>query len=168
VQTLREVKPILGFPEYNISRDGFVYSTHRSRKLLKFSHDRHGYRRVTLRKHNRSHVRFVHCLVLEAYVGARPYGMECRHLNGCNYDNRIENLCWGTKQDNYKDRLRHGTGTGGSKNGRAKLTDAEVRMIIYIHRTGLFSRKEIAGRYGVSTVTVDDINGKRTWRHIWL
>lgn len=53
--------------------------------------------------------KYLHHIVLEAFVGPRPPGMQCRHLNGNSLDNRLENLQWGTaREDNY-DRVRHGT-----------------------------------------------------------
>lgn len=51
----------------------------------------------------------VHRLVLEAFVGQCPDGMECCHNNGIANDNRIENLRWDTHENNNKDRKRHGT-----------------------------------------------------------
>src|SRR3989442_771331 len=46
----------------------------------------------------------VHTLVLEAFVGPRPEGAVCRHLNGDARDNRPENLVWGTHKQNSDDR----------------------------------------------------------------
>lgn len=48
----------------------------------------------------------VHRLVLEAFVGPRPPGKQCRHLNGDSLDNRLENLAWGTNQEDCEDRRR--------------------------------------------------------------
>ncbi len=51
----------------------------------------------------------VHRLVLEAFVGPCPDGMECRHLDGNQTNNWLDNLAWGTKQENEADKIRHGT-----------------------------------------------------------
>jgi hypothetical protein len=51
----------------------------------------------------------VHRLVLEAFVGKCPEGMEGCHNNNISNDNRIENLRWDTHENNNKDRKRHGT-----------------------------------------------------------
>lgn len=51
----------------------------------------------------------VHRLVLLAFVGPPPPGMECCHNDGDASNNRLENLRWGTKSDNMHDRVRHGT-----------------------------------------------------------
>lgn len=49
----------------------------------------------------------VHVLVLEAFVGPCPGGMECCHNNGNPKDNRIENLRWDTHKANMADRVKH-------------------------------------------------------------
>lgn len=49
----------------------------------------------------------VHRAVLFAFVGAPAKGLVARHLNGDKRDNRIENLAWGTSQENAQDRSRH-------------------------------------------------------------
>jgi hypothetical protein len=52
--------------------------------------------------------RFVHQLVLEAFVGPCPPGMECLHANDDATDNRLVNLRWGTHTENVQDCLRNG------------------------------------------------------------
>lgn len=56
----------------------------------------------------RRRVFFVHRLVLEAFEGPCPPGMESCHNNGDRQDNRRSNLRWGTKPSNAQDTLRHG------------------------------------------------------------
>jgi hypothetical protein len=50
---------------------------------------------------------FVHHLVLEAFVGPRPDGLECRHLDDVKSNNHVSNLCWGTGSENRLDRTRN-------------------------------------------------------------
>lgn len=57
----------------------------------------------------RKNTRMVHELVLRAFVGEPLKGQECRHLNGCPSDNRLENLAWGTRSENIRDAVAHGT-----------------------------------------------------------
>lgn len=51
----------------------------------------------------------VHTLVALAFHGPRPDGMEIRHLNGDQTDNRASNLRYGTHAENEQDKLKHGT-----------------------------------------------------------
>lgn len=68
-----------------------------------------GYLQVTLYV-DRQHVhRYVHRLVLSAFVGPCPQGLQTRHLNGNAADNRLVNLRYGTQSENERDKIRHGT-----------------------------------------------------------
>ena len=71
----------------------------------------------------------VHRLVLIAFVGTCPEGMECLHSNDIKSDNRIENLKWGTRSQNQLDRYnRRGMPTGES-HWNAKLNNYQIRVI---------------------------------------
>jgi HNH endonuclease/NUMOD4 motif len=52
--------------------------------------------------------RLVHQLVMEAFVGPRPEGLEVRHLDGHHRNNQLANLEYGTHAENMRDRVRHG------------------------------------------------------------
>ena len=69
----------------------------------------HGYWGVTLSRDTIPSTRKVHHLVLEAFVGPRPEGMEACHINGIRNDARLSNLRWGTHSSNTLDQVRHGT-----------------------------------------------------------
>ena len=110
---------------------------------------------------------WIHRLVLETYVSQRPRDMECRHLNNNPTDNRLENLRWGTKKENQHDRVENGTSMEGIKHPLVKLTEQQVRQIIYVCRTGLFTLKEIASWYNVTWECIRNIKNRKSWKHIW-
>lgn len=64
-----------------------------------------GYMRVTDKV--RKGPVLVHTLVLTAFSGPRLPGKQTRHLNGDGFDNRLENLKWGTAKENSADRVLH-------------------------------------------------------------
>ena len=67
-----------------------------------------GHLQVTL---NRG-VKFLsHHVIMFAFVGPRPDGLECCHNDGNPANNRLENLRWDTLSSNHLDRVRHGTHT---------------------------------------------------------
>ncbi len=171
-----ELKTIPRFPNYSITRDGRVWSKPR---ITSHGHKRigrwlnpvtnYGYKNLILFSNLQRHTCKVHRLVLETYIGACPNEMLCRHLDGNKQNNHLGNLCWGTPSENQADRITHGTMSVnvGSGNGLAKLAEKDVRMIIYMHRTGLFLQREIAKIYQVSRPTISNIVSRETWRHVW-
>jgi hypothetical protein len=50
----------------------------------------------------------IHQLVALAFIGPRPPGQEVRHWDGDNLNVRRNNILYGTRSDNAKDRVRHG------------------------------------------------------------
>jgi HNH endonuclease/NUMOD4 motif-containing protein len=112
--------PVVGFEGYyKVSDLGRVWSVPRRNprnnvryggKILKPDKMSAGHLRVSLHIGNKVYRRFVHRLVLGAFVGECPEGMQVRHLNGNPADNRLENLIYGTFAENMKDRdERHKT-----------------------------------------------------------
>lgn len=126
---------------------------------------------VCLYKNKKRCPYYLHRLVLETYVGLCPKDMECCHNDGDKLNNCLSNLRWDTITENNRDTVRHGTHrfsvSNGEKNGNAKLTEQDVKMIIYIWQTGLFIQKEIAKYFNVRRATVNNIINKKTWKHIW-
>lgn len=119
-----------------------------------------GYRHIKL---GRSRQTKVHILVLEAFVGPRPDGMVCRHLDGNPLNNRLSNLRWGTPEENYADRHLHGTHNSGSRNGRARVDEQTVLVIRKRLAAGV-KQAVIAEDFGISRGIVAHISAGRTWK----
>jgi hypothetical protein len=94
--------------KYEVSDQGRVRSFQRNPqgRILRPGRMPGGHLSVAL---GRGNSQCVHKLVLLTFVGVAPDKHECRHLNGDPADNRLENLCWGTRSENIKDAVRHGT-----------------------------------------------------------
>jgi hypothetical protein len=109
----------------------------------------------------------VHRVVLEAFVGPCPEGMECRHLDGDRRNNRLDNLCWGTRAENWDDKRRHGTLNilRGEQSPQHKLKASDVARIRERHAAG--ERQAALGReYGIHQVTVSEIVTRKIWSHV--
>lgn len=98
----------------------------------------------------------VHQMVADAFHGPCPSGMQVRHLNGNQKDNRPANLKYGTAQDNANDRMLHGTYLGGSNHHNAKLTGGQASAVRRRRRNGE-KVKDLAADFNVSISTIESI-----------
>lgn len=102
-------KPVSGLEQlYEVSCAGRVRGLKRG-KILRIRKDRYGYVQYLLSNGKTKLYRTAHSLVAQEFIGPRPHGLEVRHLNGNPSDNRVENLRYGTHQENAQDMLKHGT-----------------------------------------------------------
>lgn len=109
--------------------------------------------------------RYVHHLVLEAFVGPRPEGMEACHNDGDCQNNELSNLRWASKTENEADKNLHGTRLRGENHRRAKLTEDEVRAMRRQHENGA-SLDYLAAYYAVAKSTACRIVKRKLWTHI--
>jgi hypothetical protein len=109
--------------------------------------------------------RFVHELMLITFVGPRPAGMECRHLDGNPANNALSNLAWGTRSENSFDRFAHGTGIWGERAKRAVLTEAIVADCRRRTASGECI-KDLAEEYRVNYVTLRDAVAGTNWKRL--
>ena len=173
-----QYRDIQNFPGYKVGSDGTVWS---ARKIAGFGKNRHsiitdkwkrllanpglnGYPIVTLCP--ALQVFYVHRLVLEAFVGPCPDGMESCHNDGNRSNNHVSNLRWDTRKGNFADCVKHGTRNYGENNGVSKLTDDLVRRIREEYATGKITQRELAAKYECAQMTVSCIIRRITWKHI--
>lgn len=142
---------------YEVSDHGRVRNRER---LLRPSRQQRGHMLVAL---GTTAQRYVHRLVLEAFVGPAK-GMECRHLNGNPADNRLVNLTWGTRLENMADRTRLGEHNAprGTRNPRAVLSEDLVRSIRSAHRSGR-KQQEIADEFNIGQSHVWMVINRKLW-----
>lgn len=123
-----------------------------------------GYLMVSLGKAN---LRLLHCIVLEAFVGPAPDGME-----GCHYPDkdkrncRIENISWGTRSKNILHRIVQGGSSRGEMNWNAKLNKESVIQVVEMLEAGSLSHEEIASKFNVTRRTVGRIGSGELWSHV--
>lgn len=106
----------------------------------------------------------VHFLVLTAFVGPCPDGMECLHGNGIPDDNRLTNLSWGTRTQNLLDAVEHGDKLVGERQWNSKLKNSDIPTIRSL--LGSVSYSELGRRYGVNEATIRQIKDGKAWKHI--
>ena len=159
--------PVVGLEgRYDVSDQGRVRL--KSRRLLRgcaAPRQRGAYWQVCLSRDGWSRSFLVHQLVLEAFVGSRPEGMECRHLDGNGGNNVLTNLAWGTAQENANDRASHGTQVRGELVGNSKLKVGQVRQIRLFAKAGV-RKQTLAAQFGVDRSLVSMIVNRVRWREV--
>lgn len=127
----------------------------RKGRAMKLSKHNKGYLQVSLCRDSKQTKRKVHRVVLDTFVGPRPKGKQCRHLDGSRTNNCLRNLRWGSQLENSGDRILH------SRNGK-KLTEHKARQIRSIHAP----QREIAKLFGIDQSIVSRIKSRELWKHI--
>lgn len=104
----------------------------------------------------------VHRLVMLAFVGEPPLGMEVAHLNGDPTDARLSNLAYVTHVENEAHKLAHGTATLGERNGASKLLGWQVTEMRYLASMSVPQGK-IAALFDVNQKYVRQVLARRIW-----
>lgn len=165
-----EYRDIPGYEgKYRVSDCGVVesrtYLTRFEWRPLKDRFDSSGYKHVVLYGEHGPTTFKLHRLVLESFVGPCPEGMQARHLDGNKTNNCLTNLRWGSRKENAFDKERHGTHPRGEAVWNCKLTDADVRRLRSLVKSG-HSIRSIAKILGVSAETARQASCGNTWKHI--
>lgn len=134
----------------------------------------------------------VHRLMLLAFHGPAPEGMQAAHLDGVRTHNTLANLRWVTAKENQSHRKLHGTflageshpnhlrperlargerhGTHthpearpyGERNAWAKLTEEDVLDIL----ASPLGPVALGRKYGVNYRTIQQVRCGKTWKHV--
>lgn len=156
--------------------NGWVLHVLRGRILARTGSN---YPLVHLRKDRKYYPTKVHVAVLTAFVCPRPPGMIARHFPDKDIANcQLENLHWGTRQENEKDKEFHGTTYRGCLIGRVytkvirkgkrrcALTDVDVLEIRRLGKIGVLSIKRLSKKFQVSSRTIKSVLNRETWADI--
>ena len=105
----------------------------------------------------------ISCLVAAVFIGPRPEGMCVLHgPKGRDYHG-VDNLRYGTHQENMLDRIRDGTDNTGERHPMAKLNKMQVRVIRRLLESKSMTQREIGEIFSVKQATVWKINRGLTW-----
>lgn len=123
-------KPVVGWEGfYEVSDEGSVRSVPRTYikatgttgrvrgRVLRPGTHGIGHLHVMLcdRAGDRTRTYQIHLLVMAAFGPPRPEGTECCHNDGDPTNNHIDNLRWGTRSENNRDKVMHGRDHNASK-----------------------------------------------------
>ncbi len=172
-----EFRQVPGFPGYFVSAAGRLMSYRRygpgvalsnGPREFRYCANCRGYIVVGLRRNGKRYSMGLHRIVLETFVGARPPGQECRHLDGNKENNALSNLAWGTQEENLVDRHNHGRHytPRGEHHGNSKLTNEQVIRMRNLAKTGRFTYAALGQRFGVTERTASRVARRLIWTHI--
>jgi len=168
--------PVVGYEEsYEVSSEGRVRSVDRvvlrgavrvrlKGRVLRGSKIM-GYPAVSLSAGGKGVGYLIHRLVLTAFVGPCPEGMECLHQGGSRLNPCLKNLRWGTRAENERDKKDYGKDNRGERNGQAVLSESDVVEIRRAAASGL-SHSKIAESYPVCRETISHAVRGATWKHL--
>lgn len=126
--------------------------------------DKNGYGRISQGGKQRR----AHRISYQIHHGAIPRGMFVCH--SCDTPGCVNpaHLWLGTPADNTADRDQKGRhwGPRGDTHPTAKLTEAHVRAIRRLYRTGKYTQAELGEQFGVTNTTVQLLVNRKTWGHV--
>lgn len=173
-----EFRLIDGFTAYAVGGDGSVWSKYlygsrlgsmgQWRPLSLYRRPVGGrYVVVCLRTNNGKGpvtCRYVHRLVLEAFVGPCPDGHQACHGDRDTSNNRLTNLRWGTYRENHEDKVKHGTHLTGTDAPGSRLTLEDLCAVFFLAAAGV-RHLDIAEAVGSNQSTVSDVLRGRRYIH---
>ena len=131
-----------------------------------------GYAQVQLYPDGTEKHKYIHRLVLEAFVGPCPQGMEACHNDGDRKNNSVDNLRWDTKRGNMADAVKMGHMHGGGENhchGEnhhfASLSNKQVLKIRQLASGGV-RNIDIAKRFNITGALVWKIVSRYSWKRL--
>jgi hypothetical protein len=117
-----------------------------------------GYHSISMCHENAKVTKNVHRLICMAFHGMpATESMQVRHLDGNPENNKPENLCWGTQEENWQDRESHGRGNKGERHPASKLTNLERSHLRWAILKGLCSQRNAARTLGMSQASISSI-----------
>ena len=145
-------------PTLIIKPNGRAIASSCKGKILKGTKSKSGHLNVGLSKNGNKKTCQIHRLVMAAFNPDADESKLVRHLNGNPEDNRLENLCYGTHQENYFDFYFEGR-------GNKKLEATQIHEIREQLKQDI-PKAQIARTFNISRHHVHDISRGRCYG--WL
>jgi hypothetical protein len=131
-----------------------------------FKPNKRGYWEVMLARPKFRKLYLVHRVVMLAFVGPCPEGLQVNHINGDKRDNRLENLEYVTASEN----MRHAAAMGrlnhaGMRGPSRKVSDQHVLLMRALFSKGV-TVKQVSKTSGLSISQVRRIKTRQSWDSI--
>lgn len=158
------IKPIVGYEEYyGVTSFGRVFNLLTKRELRQYQNNC-GYYRVCLCLKYESKFMLIHRLVMQAFEDNTNEKKEINHIDGCKWNNKLENLEYCSRSRN----MLHAFDTGiiiskkGSQRYNHKLDENDVMYILRSDER----IKDLAAKFKVSNTLICLIRKGQNWKHV--
>lgn len=154
-------KPVPSYPDYEVSDRGRVRSHKRDRIRIMNLFTKERYPRLSLYNRGCQRTWLVHSLVMLAFAGPCPDGMEVCHNDGNTLNNTIDNLRYDTKLNNEHDKTEEARIRMGQK-----IRDREVPEIRERYMQGGITQDVLAREYGVHYSSINRLVRGKSFRQL--
>ena len=167
-----EIRPIIGFADYDVSETGTVYSWKSGERVaLKQRVDVDGYKTVGLYVNGKCRRIKVHRLVAEAFLD-KVEGKDCvNHKDGNKWNNAVSNLEWCNRSENSLHASKNGLLVYGSKQriGTAKnrrFTKEQISTIKELYFSENVSQRELGKMFRCDHSVISEIVNDKIYKDI--
>jgi DNA-binding transcriptional regulator YiaG len=159
----RDIKGFYG--DYKISNFGKIKSLkHGKEKILKIHKHNNGYNFITLSHNGNQKGYLLHRVVVKAFLGDIPDGLDVNHKDGDKDNNFLNNLEVVTKSENQNHAARLGLKPCGEKHKNSKLTESQIKEIREDNRKT--PQHVFAKKFGVARSLISMIQNNKIWKQI--
>lgn len=152
---------------YQCNNFGKVYGVKRRYLLRGHYNNRENRMRYTLYKDGKCKEFNAARLVLLTFYGFPINNKLCScHKDGNSINDRLDNLYWGSFEDNEVDKKRHGRSLIGENHHQAFLTEKDIMEIRRLRNEENIPFYKIGKMFKVSKTNIMDICKYKTWKHI--
>lgn len=125
------------------------------------------YKKIRITQDGFTKLASAHRFILECWDSIQPRKIVVRHLDGNSLNNTLSNLKYGTVKENVDDAFKHnGNYAEGTRNGRSKLTEDDVREIRRRYDCGELLSKISVDYPHITNVSVKNAAKRITWIHV--
>lgn len=171
----KSIKGFEGF--YEVSNDGLIKSLDREvpyrivglkmkikGKMLTPVKDGYGYPFVVLQKYGYKKTKKVHQLVAETFIEKPGIEYQVNHIDGNKENNFVGNLEYVTPKENTIHAINVlGKVRAKETHWKHKITLFQVEEMRRLYKTGKYSQKDLAEKYGIHRGHLSKICNNKAW-----
>lgn len=151
---MEQFKPINGFENYGINRNGEIRNIKFNRSFKTFIHKKSGYIKARLCKDGKKKDFYIHRLVGLAFIPNPENKPTIDHIDRNKQNNNVSNLRWATQQEQVENTGVHKDNFLGEKN----ISTFKNKNGIYFHLRINRSKKKILNKYfNKKKYTLEDV-----------